>query len=102
LFRRPVNSGGLTINAVYRHFGITLGGYFSGVRTDADFLGLGLSSNAGYARVDVAAHYDFGRGVSLYARAQNLFDKQYQDALGYPALGRDARVGVRYTFKGHN
>jgi outer membrane cobalamin receptor len=38
----------------------------------------------------------------LYARAQNLFDKQYQDALGYPALGRDARVGVRYTFKGRD
>jgi outer membrane cobalamin receptor len=40
--------------------------------------------------------------VSLFARAQNLFDKQYQDVLGYPALGRDARVGVRYTFKGTN
>jgi vitamin B12 transporter len=102
LFRRPVNSGSLTLNAAYRHFGFTIGGYFSGVRTDSDFLGLGLSSNPGYARFDVAAHYDFGRGVTLYARAQNLFDKQYQDALGYPALGRDARVGVRYTFKGRN
>ncbi|MEQ1472600.1 MAG: TonB-dependent receptor [Candidatus Acidiferrum sp.] len=102
LFRRPVHSGSLTLNAAYRHFGLTVGGYFSGVRTDADFLGLGLSSNPGYARFDVAAHYDFARGISLYARAQNLFDKQYQDALGYPALGRDARVGVRYTFKGRN
>ena len=102
LFRRPVHSGSLTLNAAYRHFGLTVGGYFSGVRTDADFLGLGLSSNPGYARFDIAAHYDFGRGISLYARAQNLFDKQYQDALGYPALGRDARVGVRYTFKGRN
>ena len=102
LFRRPVNSGSLTLNAAYRHFGLTMGGYFSGVRTDSDFLGLGLSRNPGYARFDVAGHYDFGHGVLLYARAQNLFDKQYQDALGYPALGRDARVGVRYTFKGHD
>jgi vitamin B12 transporter len=102
LLRRPVNSGSLTLNAAWRHFGLTMGGYFSGVRTDADFLGLGLSSNAGYARLDVAAHYNFGRGITLYARAQNLFDKQYQDVLGYPALGRDARVGVRYAFKGRN
>jgi outer membrane cobalamin receptor len=50
----------------------------------------------------VAAHYNFGRGVSLYARAQNLFDKQYQDALGYPALGRDYRVGMKYQFGGRN
>lgn len=102
LLRRPANSGSLTLNAAYRHFGFTLGGYFSGVRTDSDFLGLGLDRNPGYARFDVAAHYDLRHGVSLYARAQNLFDKQYQDVLGYPALGRDARVGVRYRFKGTN
>ncbi len=102
LLRRPVNSGSLTLNAAYRRFGVTTGGYFTGVRTDSDFLGLGLTKNPGYARFDIAAHYDIGYGVSFYARAQNLFDKQYQDALGYPALGRDVRAGVRYTFSGRN
>ena len=102
LIRRPVNSGSLTLNGNYRRFGLTLGGYFTGVRTDSDFLGLGLTSNPGYARFDVAAHYNFARRVSLYARAQNLFDKQYQDALGYPALGRDYRVGLKYQFGGRN
>ena len=102
LLRRPVNSGSLTLNTAYRHFGLTIGGYFSGVRTDSDFLFLGLTRTSGYARFDVSTHYDFGHGVLFYARAQNIFDKQYQDALGYPALGRDARVGVRYTFKGRS
>jgi vitamin B12 transporter len=102
LARRPVNSGSLTLNAAYRRFGMTVGGYFIGVRTDADFLGLGLTRNPGYARFDIATHYEIGRGVSLYARAANLFDKQYQDALGYPALGRDVHAGVRYTFNGKN
>jgi vitamin B12 transporter len=100
LARRPVNSGSLTLNAAFRRFGVTIGGYFTGVRTDSDFLGLGLTRNPGYARFDIATHYDIGHGVSFYARAANLFDKQYQDALGYPALGRDVRAGVRYTFKG--
>jgi vitamin B12 transporter len=102
LLRRPVNSGSLTLNASARRFGFTLGGFFSGVRTDSDFLGLGLTSNPGYARFDVAAHYNVGRGITLYARAQNLFDKQYQDVLGYPALGRDYRVGLKYRFGGRD
>ncbi|HTC65567.1 MAG TPA: TonB-dependent receptor [Candidatus Acidoferrum sp.] len=102
LIRRPVNSGSLTLNAQWRRVGVTIGGYFTGVRTDSDFLGLGLTRNPGYARFDVAGHYELGHGVLLYARAQNLFDRRYQDALGYPALGRDARVGVRYTFKGRD
>ena len=102
LARRPVNSGSLTLNAAFRKFGVTMSGYFTGVRTDSDFLGLGLTSNPGYALFNIAAHYDLGHGVTLYTRAANLFDKQYQDALGYPALGRDVRAGVRYTFKGRN
>jgi vitamin B12 transporter len=102
LARRPVNSGSLTLNAAYRRFGMTIGSYFTGVRTDSDFLGLGLTSNPGYALFNIATQYDVGYGVSFYARANNLFNKQYQDALGYPALGRDVRAGVRYTFKGKN
>lgn len=102
LIRRPVNSGSLTLNGVFRSLNVTLGGYFTGIRTDSDFLGLGLTHNPGYARFDLSSSYKFGCGVAFYARATNLFDKQYQDALGYPALGRDMRAGVRYTFGGRN
>lgn len=102
LIRRPPHSGSLTMGAGFRQFSILLAGYFSGVRTDSDFLGLGLTRNPGYARFDVSSRYTFGRGLSVYARATNLFDKFYQDALGYPALGRDVRVGMNYRFSGRN
>jgi vitamin B12 transporter len=102
LLRRPPNSGSLTLNAAFRRLNVTLGGYFTGVRTDSDFLGLGFTRNPGYARFDLSGSYRLNHGVTLYARASNLFDKQYQDALGYPALGRDMRAGVRYTFAGRN
>jgi len=102
LLRRPVNSGSLTLNAAFRRVNFALAGYFTGARTDSDFLGLGFTRNPGYARFDIATHYDIGLGVSLYARAANLFDKQYQDALGYPALGRDFRLGLKYRFAGRN
>ncbi len=102
LIRRPANSGSLTLNAAFRRLNVTLGGYFTGVRTDSDFLGLGLTRNPGYARFDLSGSYLVSHGVMFYARATNLFDKQYQDALGYPALGRDMRAGVRYTFSRRN
>jgi len=100
LIRRPANSGSLTLSSSFRQFNFTIAGYFSGARTDSDFLFLGLTRNPGYARFDVSSSYAIGRGISLYAHATNLFDKRYQDAIGYPALGRDVRVGMNYRFPG--
>lgn len=100
LTRRPVNSGALSVLAAWKRLSGSFSAYFTGQRTDTDFLGLGLTRTPGYARFDVAATYIFGRGVSAYVRVQNLFDKQYQDALGYPALGREVRVGMNYRFGG--
>ena len=102
LVRRPVNSGTLSAMAGWRRWNVTLSSYFTGQRTDSDFLGLGLTRTAGYARFDLAGSYSIGRGVTAYVRAANLFDKSYQDALGYPALGREVRVGMKYRFGGKN
>jgi vitamin B12 transporter len=102
LIRRPPNSGSLTMTATFHRFNLLLAGYFTGERTDSDFLGLGFTRNPGYARFDVATSYNFNRGFSVYGRATNLLDKQYQDALGYPALGRDFRIGMNYRFSGRN
>jgi vitamin B12 transporter len=102
LLRRPVNSGNVWLNANYRGFNFNVNAYFTGARTDSDFDGFGLTRNPGYARFDVASSYSIGRGISLYARATNLLDKQYQDAIGFPALGRDVRVGMNYRFAGKN
>ncbi|PDH30844.1 MAG: hypothetical protein CNE95_02380 [Puniceicoccaceae bacterium MED-G30] len=35
---------------------------------------------------------------SLYARVENLFDKFYEPAAGYPALGQAGYLGARYRF----
>ena len=101
LLRRPVNSGSVSLLAAWKGITGSFGGYFSGQRTDSDFLFLGLPPRTpGYARFDLSMSYAFGRGISTYLRAQNLFDKQYQDALGYPALGREVRAGMNYRFGG--
>jgi len=97
LIRRPVNSGSLVLNAAFKRMNWNVAGYFTGRRTDSDFIGLGLNSNPGYARFDLAGTYYFMHGVSFYGRIANLADKKYSDVLGYPALGREFRVGVKYT-----
>lgn len=102
LLRRPVNSGNIWFNTTYRRLNFNIAGYFSGRRTDSDFLGLGLTRSPGYARFDVATSYNFAGGFSVYGRVANLFDKQYQEALGYPALGRDFRLGLNYRFSGRS
>lgn len=103
LLRRPVNSGSLGMNVSFAKVNWNFIGYFTGVRTDTDFTGSATpQSNPGYARFDMAASYNLIRGLFLTARVTNLFDKQYQDALGYPALGRWYMLGVRYNFAGKN
>ncbi len=111
LLRRPVNSGSLIVNTAYRNWNLSLSGYFTGIRTDSDFLsfvvgstcfGPCVSKNPGYARFDLATSYLIARGVSFHARVTNLFDKQYQDAVGFPALGRDFRLGLNYRFGGRD
>jgi vitamin B12 transporter len=111
LLRRPVNSGNLWLNANYRRLNFNIAGYFTGVRTDSDFdstiigsvcTGPCITHNPGYARFDFATSYNFARGISFYGRVTNLLDKQYQDAVGFPALGRDYRLGLNYRFSGRN
>lgn len=101
LLRRPLHSGNIFLYSAFHRFTWSFAGYFTGQRADSDFLGAGdLIPNPGYARFDVATSYDLGRGVNLYGRVANQFDKQYQDALGYPALGRDFRVGMKFRLGG--
>jgi vitamin B12 transporter len=102
LLRRPVNSGNVWLSANYRGFNFNVNAYFTGVRTDSDFDGFGLTRNPGYTRFDIATSYLIARGISFTGRVTNLFDKQYQDALGFPALGRDFRLGLNYRFTGRN
>jgi vitamin B12 transporter len=102
LLRRPVHSGSFGVNVNYARVNWNFIGYFTGARTDSNFVNPAQTTNPGYARFDMAANYNVTRGLFVTARAINLFDKQYQDALGFPALGRFYTFGLRYAFAGKN
>jgi outer membrane cobalamin receptor len=100
LLKRPLNSANLFFNAHYRGVNWNVTGYVVGTRTDSDFLGLGITRNPGYVRWDTSASVPLRYGISLTAHIQNIFDKHYQDAIGYPALGYNYRLGLRYVWGG--
>ena len=47
-----------------------------------------------YTLVNLNARYNITKEVSLYARIENLFDKEYETAYGYNQMDRAAYVGV--------
>ena len=75
--------GGMTVQLVGR-------------RGDSDFLGLGLTENQGYTRLDARLRVRLTHGLEAFAAGENLADRTYQEVLGYPALGRSLRLGLRY------
>jgi vitamin B12 transporter len=95
LLRRPVNSGNVMLNANFLRMNWNFSAYFTGQRFDYNFPGQII--DPGYALLNLAATYNIARGVSVYGRIANLTNKQYQEVYGYPALGRELRVGVKYT-----
>ncbi len=100
LLHRPVHSGSLALNAGYRRANVNLASVFIGERTDSDFLGFGLTRSPGYARFDLATSFELRRGVTAFGRVENLFDKRYEEAIGFPAYRRSYRLGMRFTLGG--
>jgi vitamin B12 transporter len=100
LFKRPLHSADLIANAHFARMNWNLGTYYVGRRTDSDFDGLGITSDGSYVRVDVANSINLGHGFSTEARVQNLFDRHYSDAVGYPALRLNYMLGMKYRWGG--
>ena len=55
----------------------------------------GLFYNSGFTVVDAGASWRLAAGVELFGRIGNLLDRHYEETYGFPALGRNAMIGVR-------
>jgi vitamin B12 transporter len=100
LLRRPKNSATALLTYLSKRWGSNLSGSFVGPRKDADFLGFGIDHAAGYVRVDLGGWYAFTSRVTAYLNIGNVFDKQYQEVVGYPAMGTNFRAGMRFRIGG--
>lgn len=59
----------------------------------------GLFSSAGHLVGDAGASWRIARELEIFGRVTNLFDRRYEETLGYPALPRSAVVGVRVAVR---
>ena len=103
-FRRPTHSGTFLLSYEGERGQVTLSSYFSGVRDDSTFLSDANFGNsmllpnqgldAAYQKFDLSASYVLHRSLKPYVSIENLFDKEYEAAFGFPSLPRTARFGV--------
>ena len=55
----------------------------------------GTLPGPGYTVIDAGASLRVWRGIEVLARVTNLLDRQYEEVVGFPALGRSVMAGVR-------
>jgi len=98
LLRRPTHQGSVAVDWTLPRVTMFAMIEARGASLDAEPAfgpGGGLYENTGHAVVDVGGSYRLVRGVEVFARVLNLFDRTYEEVLGYPAPGRTAFAGVR-------
>lgn len=98
LFRRPPQQGSLDV--AWTAGRTTIFGTVNGRGTMTDIepnFGSPTFDNPGYAVASIGASFKVTPIVVVTARVNNLFDRAYEEAFGFPALGRSAMIGVRVT-----
>ena len=109
-FRRPTNSGSLTLIYSDRRAQVALAGYFFGKQDDSTFLSdpnFGNSMllpnkdlDAAYQKFDISGSYKIHPRLRWYLTLENAFDQTFEAAAGFPALPRGVRTGLTVTVGG--
>ena len=98
LLRRPKHQFSVDLSAAAgRLTGFVHGGARSSVRDVEPSLGTfgGIFESAGYSVWDAGATWKLIDTVSIFGRVNNLFNRDYEEVLGFPALPRGVFAGVR-------
>jgi vitamin B12 transporter len=100
MFRRPRHSGFIGATWDRQRLSLSVDGLFIGRFVDSDFSALEppIERNDGYATWDARIAWKVTARVAGTVSIDNLADAEYMEALGYPALRRAIRAGVRVYF----
>ncbi len=100
LLRRPRHSGSIGVTWNWHRLNVTSTTAYIGRRVDSDFAGLvpPLTSDSPYTNWNVAWSYRINPRISYVGTIENLLNRSYMEALGYPALPISYRTGARFRF----
>jgi iron complex outermembrane receptor protein/vitamin B12 transporter len=109
-FRRPTHLGSMMAAYVAGNLDLALAGYISGKQDDSTYLtdeffgsSMLLPNHdllAGYSKFDLSGGYRFVPSVRGFVSVENLFDRRYESAAGFPALLRTWRAGLKISVGG--
>ncbi len=86
---QPTEALSFTATAVYT-------GKWADINRDGTATGLFTTP---YTLINLAGNYDFGNGLSFFARINNLLNRQYQDPIGFQHQGFGVFAGVKVAFE---
>ena len=103
LLRRPEYKAGFDANYRFLKKGnVNLGIAYVGKREDLFFDPVTYASTrvklGGYLLVNLAASYDVTNWLQVFARVDNLLDREYEEVYGYGTPGISGYGGVKVTF----
>jgi vitamin B12 transporter len=104
--RRPENTASLDLTYRLERATVYGGVIYNGAMLDDDFRDFFVNFAAekspvdAYTLVNIGAYFDVTERLELYGRVQNLFDEDYEEAIGYNTMGRAAFAGFRYRLGG--
>jgi len=96
LIKQAKQYGNIAAEYIYSKLTTGLGATFSGRRNDYLGESMGMGS---YTIYNLYVNYDLEKDLSLFARWNNVFNKDYQLSYGYNTPGSNAFVGLRYAMK---
>ena len=104
LLKRARTFGNASVEYSYQKFIAGLGGTFSGQRQDGSNSdpSMGTVYNGvmgGYSIFNLYSSYELERDWTVFARWNNVLNKQYQLTYGYNPMGSNIFAGVRYAMK---
>ena len=98
LLRRPRHQGSVELSFIRPRYSAftSIGTRSSTLDVDPTFGSFGgFFDNPGYAVVNLGGSVGIWTGVDLTARVLNLLDRDYEEAFGFPSLGRSVIAGIR-------
>jgi vitamin B12 transporter len=96
LIKQAKQYGNVAAEYLYLKLTTGIGATFSGRRDDFQGANTGMG---GYTIFNLYANYNLEKDLSLFARWNNVFNKDYQLSYGYNTPGSNAFVGLRYAMK---
>jgi vitamin B12 transporter len=100
LFRRPTHSGNFAFAYDTPRWGTAFSLLGVGNRFETDYRSFPYNNvlNPGYGKADITGYYQVVSALKLQMRIENVLNKNYEEALGYEALGRGFYAGITGTF----